>query len=1036
MTGTVIQLKKSATPSAQPGSLANGEIAINYADGKLFYKDSSGSIQQISSGGNSYSTINVAGSLIVADMGSDILTINKGENIELSTDIVNDTFTIAANLKPAFDMANLAWELANTANSKSGGGSASVSTSDSAPLSPIDGDLWWNSLVGKLFVYYDDSSSSQWVEASGGLLYSAEAIATSAWNTANAAFNRANTSNDVLFVVSAYDTANGAFDKANAANVLAYNTGIGANAYSDSSLVTGREYTNTSTLSSNNYAGLMANSVNSYTSATYATIVNTSAAFDHSNTTYIAVNSAFGVINSSYTVANAGFDKANAANVLAYDTGIGANAYSVSVGASGNAYVNLSTDAANAYSIVVGAASNAYTNTVGTSANNYAGVMANSSNIFTGLVYTAVNSAFGVINAAYTSSNADYVVTNASFTVANAAFGFANSSNTWVNSTFIKLTAPSQTITGDLTITGNIVFGGNATSITSNNLVVNDSLIYLANNNPADILDIGFIGSYINATSANAHTGLFRDHNTKQYYLFQGYDADPERVNDIVPYSNNMVNSVLIADFNTSNLTLGGANAIVWIKSAFDTVNAAYTSSNADYTLTNAAFTVANAGFDKANAAFAHSNNVAVSANTYAEFVGSSINAYIGLVYSQLNITSNIVNSSYNFANSVSSNSSAAFNSTNSVYSIVNTVFSLSNTAFNKANSANILAYNTGIGANVYADSLLITSRGYSNISTTAANNYAGVMANSSNAYTTATYATIITVSTNATSANNYAGVMANGAGTIANSAFGAANQAGTVANNTNTYVNSTYVKKVGDTITGDLVIQGNVTISGATTYTNTQTLLIGDNIITLNNDLPNAVAPSQDAGIEIKRGTLANVSILWNEASDKWTFTNDGTNYKSFASNTDVESANNYSGAMANSANAWSNTKLANTNVVLAGNLTSTQGMADRVGDLRNLPIVNQTSSYILSLADNGEVISITTGNVFVTAGVFFPGNTVSVFNNSSANITITQNTSVTLYSAGTANTGNRILQQRGIATLVCVATDTFVITGAGVVP
>lgn len=134
--------------------------------------------------------------------------------------------------------------------------------------------------------------------------------------------------------------------------------------------------------------------------------------------------------------------------------------------------------------------------------------------------------------------------------------------------------------------------------------------------------------------------------------------------------------------------------------------------------------------------------------------------------------------------------------------------------------------------------------------------------------------------------------------------------------------------------------------------------------------------------------------------------------------------------------ANTWANTKLANTNVVLAGNLTSTQGIADRAGDLRNLPIVNQTSSYTLSLADNGEVISITTGNVFVTAGIFFPGNTVSIFNNSSANITITQNTSVTMYSAGTANTGNRILQQRGIATLVCVAANTFVVTGAGMVP
>lgn len=141
------------------------------------------------------------------------------------------------------------------------------------------------------------------------------------------------------------------------------------------------------------------------------------------------------------------------------------------------------------------------------------------------------------------------------------------------------------------------------------------------------------------------------------------------------------------------------------------------------------------------------------------------------------------------------------------------------------------------------------------------------------------------------------------------------------------------------------------------------------------------------------------------------------------------------------NAAFTAANSKLANTNAVIAGNLTSTQsitamqGMADRAGDLRNLPITNQTASYTISLADNGEVVSITTGNVFVTANVFFPGNTVTVYNNSSANVTITQNTGVTLNWAGLSNTGNRILQQRGLATLVCVAANTFILTGAGFV-
>ena len=45
-----IKLKRTSTPSAAPSSLEYGELAINYADGKLFYKNSSDQITQFSSG--------------------------------------------------------------------------------------------------------------------------------------------------------------------------------------------------------------------------------------------------------------------------------------------------------------------------------------------------------------------------------------------------------------------------------------------------------------------------------------------------------------------------------------------------------------------------------------------------------------------------------------------------------------------------------------------------------------------------------------------------------------------------------------------------------------------------------------------------------------------------------------------------------------------------------------------------------------------------------------------------------------------------
>jgi hypothetical protein len=48
------------------------------------------------------------------------------------------------------------------------GGGASVTVSETAPVSPAEGDLWLNSTEAKMYVYYDDGTSAQWVAAVGG----------------------------------------------------------------------------------------------------------------------------------------------------------------------------------------------------------------------------------------------------------------------------------------------------------------------------------------------------------------------------------------------------------------------------------------------------------------------------------------------------------------------------------------------------------------------------------------------------------------------------------------------------------------------------------------------------------------------------------------------------------------------------------------------------------------------------------------------------------------------------------------------------
>ena len=106
-----------------------------------------------------------------------------------------------------------------------------------------------------------------------------------------------------------------------------------------------------------------------------------------------------------------------------------------------------------------------------------------------------------------------------------------------------------------------------------------------------------------------------------------------------------------------------------------------------------------------------------------------------------------------------------------------------------------------------------------------------------------------------------------------------------------NVYGNNVIVSN--DLTAGDVVISGNLTVSGTRTLVNSTDLNVNDAIITLASGQTGT--PSQDSGIEVERGSSANVAIKWNETTDKWTFTNDGSTYSNIAAevaNTSVSSA------------------------------------------------------------------------------------------------------------------------------------------------
>lgn len=107
-------------------------------------------------------------------------------------------------------------------------------------------------------------------------------------------------------------------------------------------------------------------------------------------------------------------------------------------------------------------------------------------------------------------------------------------------------------------------------------------------------------------------------------------------------------------------------------------------------------------------------------------------------------------------------------------------------------------------------------------------------------------------------------------------------------------------------------------------------------------------------------------------------------------------------------------------------------QGLQGTFGPA-TIPQNTQAAAYTLLASDNGQHVSTGVG-VTVPSGVFSSGQNVVIYNNSAATIAITTAVGgVTLRLAGTAQVGNRFLTQRGLATVLCVASNEFVISGAG---
>ena len=118
-------------------------------------------------------------------------------------------------------------------------------------------------------------------------------------------------------------------------------------------------------------------------------------------------------------------------------------------------------------------------------------------------------------------------------------------------------------------------------------------------------------------------------------------------------------------------------------------------------------------------------------------------------------------------------------------------------------------------------------------------------------------------------------------------------------------------------------------------------------------------------------------------------------------------------------------------TNKTLTG-MASASTVKDSLGTdytigFRSVPQSLNTTAAASDIGKHLYVSATTT----VPSGVFVAGNEFLVVNSSASTVTLTQGAGTTLRLGGTATTGTRTIAAYGVASVLCVGTETFYVTG-----
>ena len=164
-------------------------------------------------------------------------------------------------------------------------------------------------------------------------------------------------------------------------------------------------------------------------------------------------------------------------------------------------------------------------------------------------------------------------VTSTSFTGALATAAQPNITSV---GTLTSLAVSGAVSTGALTVAGNLNVSGTTTSFSSNNVSFNDAMIYLADGNSGNVLDLGLVSSFNDGTYQ--HTGLVRDASDGVWKLFANVVAEPGTTVDFTNATYSPLQTGAVTTPSITHSGTSGVGDIGAVGNAFGTVYATATS--------------------------------------------------------------------------------------------------------------------------------------------------------------------------------------------------------------------------------------------------------------------------------------------------------------------------------------------------------------------------------------------------------------------------------------------------------------------------